>query len=89
MAEEQALALKACAFGAWRWCCSWVQVDESLEVEVLNLKYDLSLLTEAIKASQKAQAGNDVVRTPALPSCGQCSDGASALPPRGPRTAMP
>jgi hypothetical protein len=31
-------------------------------MDVHNLKYDLSLLTEAIKARQLAQGGADVVR---------------------------
>lgn len=39
-----------------------LQVVESLEMDVLDYKYDLSLVNEAIKAVQLGQQGEDVVR---------------------------
>ncbi|GFH08281.1 PHM7_cyt domain-containing protein [Haematococcus lacustris] len=37
------------------------EVDEALELDVLNLKYDLSIVTKALQARQLAQNGLDVL----------------------------
>lgn len=38
------------------------QVDQELEFDVLNGRYDLSLLTETIRATRLVQGGQPVVR---------------------------
>ncbi len=58
------------------------QVDEKLELDVLDAQYDLSLMTEAVKACQRAQGNGDVVRGYVTFSDSRSRDAALAALPR-------
>ncbi|KAJ9530166.1 hypothetical protein QJQ45_023445, partial [Haematococcus lacustris] len=58
------------------------EVDEALELDVLNLKYDLSIVTKALQARQLAQNGLDVVDAYITYKSGEGRDACLAAQPR-------